>query len=316
MKKYIKYPYLILCLIIASVIFLSNTKNDKKIYAEDIKNANQSIENIEGIEHQKIVAFGQVGIYSQKEMLEQLNLAIYPEDKVIVFPDPALGLGSRIDILRANQITVTDANKINAYRTWTKTVSEFLDENKIVLGSDDNININLDEKIKNNLEITINRVALEEVKETESIDYEIVTEDDPSMERGTTEVSQEPEYGEKELIYQVKIENGVEILKQLISEKITKEPVDKIILRGTKVTYLGNGTATWYDLIGGMTAASNELPYGTKVLVRNLANGKSVEVTIADHGIQGDAIIDLSEEAFSQIASLGAGRISVALEKP
>ena len=64
-----------------------------------------------------------------------------------------------------------------------------------------------------------------------------------------------------------------------------------------------------------MCIRDSSLPYGTKVLVR-ASNGREVVVKIVDHGIQGGAIIDLSREAFSQLAPLGAGRILVTLEKP
>ncbi|TMK83342.1 MAG: septal ring lytic transglycosylase RlpA family lipoprotein, partial [Actinobacteria bacterium] len=57
----------------------------------------------------------------------------------------------------------------------------------------------------------------------------------------------------------------------------------------------------------GLTAASPWLPFGTRVTVTNLANGRSVAVVINDRGPFGGRIIDLSQEAFSRIAPLGAG---------
>jgi rare lipoprotein A len=57
-----------------------------------------------------------------------------------------------------------------------------------------------------------------------------------------------------------------------------------------------------------MTAAHKTLPFGTKVVVKNLNNGKSVTVRINDRGpfVKG-RIIDLTRTAFSQIASLSKG---------
>jgi rare lipoprotein A len=61
-----------------------------------------------------------------------------------------------------------------------------------------------------------------------------------------------------------------------------------------------------------MTAAHRTLPFGTVVTVTNLANGQSVRVTINDRGpFIGGRIIDLNDEAFRQIASLGSGVIRV-----
>jgi rare lipoprotein A len=57
-----------------------------------------------------------------------------------------------------------------------------------------------------------------------------------------------------------------------------------------------------------MTAAHKTLPFGTKVMVNNLSNGKSVTVRINDRGpfVKG-RIIDLTRTAFSQIANLDKG---------
>ena len=61
-----------------------------------------------------------------------------------------------------------------------------------------------------------------------------------------------------------------------------------------------------------MTAAHKKLPFGSKVKVRNLNNGKSVTVRINDRGpfVKG-RIIDLSRAAFSQIADLDKGVVKV-----
>lgn len=67
-----------------------------------------------------------------------------------------------------------------------------------------------------------------------------------------------------------------------------------------------------------MTAAHKTLPFGTKVIVKNLRNGKTVKVRINDRGpfVKG-RVIDLSKAAFSQIASLeeGLARVEVRIVK-
>jgi rare lipoprotein A len=61
-----------------------------------------------------------------------------------------------------------------------------------------------------------------------------------------------------------------------------------------------------------MTAAHKTLPFGTKVLVTNTSNGRSVVVRINDRGpfIKG-RIIDLSRLAFSKIAKTAQGTAPV-----
>ena len=64
-----------------------------------------------------------------------------------------------------------------------------------------------------------------------------------------------------------------------------------------------------------MTAAHKTLPFGTQVMVKNLANGKSVRVRINDRGpfVKG-RIIDLTRTAFSRIASLDKGLAKVEIK--
>ncbi|GGE85436.1 septal ring lytic transglycosylase RlpA family protein [Pseudoalteromonas gelatinilytica] len=65
-----------------------------------------------------------------------------------------------------------------------------------------------------------------------------------------------------------------------------------------------------------LSAAHQTLGFGSRVKVTNIANSKSVIVTINDRGpfIRG-RIIDLSKKAFSQIASVKQGVIDVTVER-
>lgn len=64
-----------------------------------------------------------------------------------------------------------------------------------------------------------------------------------------------------------------------------------------------------------ITAAHKTLPFGTKVRVTNINNGKTVVVKINDRGpfVKG-RILDLSRSAFSSIASTSSGVIEVKIE--
>jgi len=76
-------------------------------------------------------------------------------------------------------------------------------------------------------------------------------------------------------------------------------------------------TATGERFTGeDMTAASLTLPFGARVIVQNVRNGRSVQVRINDRGpyIRGRAM-DLSKAAFAKIAPLGQGTARVCLER-
>jgi rare lipoprotein A len=65
----------------------------------------------------------------------------------------------------------------------------------------------------------------------------------------------------------------------------------------------------------GLTAAHRTLPFGTRVRVTNLGNGRSVNVVINDRGpFIGGRIIDLSRGAASVIGMTGQGLARVKME--
>jgi len=67
----------------------------------------------------------------------------------------------------------------------------------------------------------------------------------------------------------------------------------------------------------GLTAAHPSLPFGSKIKVTNLANGKSVEVEITDRGpFVENRIIDLSRAAANALEMIDSGTATVRLEVP
>ena len=85
------------------------------------------------------------------------------------------------------------------------------------------------------------------------------------------------------------------------------------------------GQASWYSLTsktasgersdpGGLTAAHRSLPFGTKVKVENLKNGRSVVVRINDRGpFVGGRIIDLTKAAARKLGFISSGIARVRL---
>lgn len=85
------------------------------------------------------------------------------------------------------------------------------------------------------------------------------------------------------------------------------------------------GRASWYSLTsktasgersnpGALTAAHRSLPFGTKVKVENLKNGRSVVVRINDRGpFVGGRIIDLTKAAARSLGFVSSGIARVRL---
>lgn len=97
-------------------------------------------------------------------------------------------------------------------------------------------------------------------------------------------------------------------------------PAQAIVTEGTASYYAdrfdGQRTASGerFDK-DALTAAHRTLSFGTKVMVTNKANGRSVEVTINDRGPYGHGrTIDLSKSAAKEIGMLGRGVARVELQ--
>jgi rare lipoprotein A len=87
------------------------------------------------------------------------------------------------------------------------------------------------------------------------------------------------------------------------------------------------GSASWYALTSktasgermnpaAMTAAHRTLPFGSKVVVTNQRNGKSVVVRINDRGpfIRG-RVIDLSKAAANKLGFIRAGHTKICMKQ-
>lgn len=78
-------------------------------------------------------------------------------------------------------------------------------------------------------------ITTEEVIEKKDIPFETVKQKTSSLPEGTTEVDQQGKNGERTIIYTVTYSDGTEVERTIKSDKISKQPIDKIILVGTYV---------------------------------------------------------------------------------
>ena len=81
--------------------------------------------------------------------------------------------------------------------------------------------------------------------------------------------------------------------------------------------FYGGGRTASGEVTGptGLTAAHRTLPFGTRVLVTNKRNGRTVVVRIVDRGPYGRSrIIDLSRAAARELDMIDSGTAMVSVE--
>lgn len=71
----------------------------------------------------------------------------------------------------------------------------------------------------------------------EPVPFETKTVDDDIIEYGQTVVRTEGSYGEKTYTYSVTYKGDKEVSRKLVKEEVTKQPVTKVIARGTKIVW-------------------------------------------------------------------------------
>ena len=85
-----------------------------------------------------------------------------------------------------------------------------------------------------------------------------------------------------------------------------------------RASYYRGGRTASGEVSGpnGYTAAHRTLPFGTKVLVTNMSNGRSVTVRINDRGPYGRGrIIDVSTAAARKLGMIGSGTARVRVDR-
>ncbi|TCS80787.1 M23 family metallopeptidase [Tepidibacillus fermentans] len=100
----------------------------------------------------------------------------------------------------------------------------------------------------------------ETVVQEEPIPYAIEYQNDSSMYKGQTRTVQTGKNGSKLVTYDVYLENGVPVQKEVRNEQVKTQPVKQIIKRGTKVApSRGSGSLIWPAYGGSISS-----PFGSR----------------------------------------------------
>lgn len=166
-------------------------------------------------------------------------------------------------IRRAVPVYITaDGNKTEVM-TYRDTVGEMLGESSIKLGTLDRLEgATLEDKIIENMSISIVRVDENVVSEEEAIPYEVLRQANKSLDKGTERVAQHGQEGILEKKYKVVTENGAEVSRELISEAAIKNPVTMIMEYGTILNYrTARGDTVRYSKVLDMKATAYTASY-------------------------------------------------------
>ena len=158
--------------------------------------------------------------------------------KVSEFDDLSLDLNANlkkekhIEIKRAREVILSVNGSEEKIHTTLGTVSEVI-KAKGVITDDNSLLVTPEETvITNGLKIEIVPKVYEEITETVAIPFETTKKANYNMESGNTRVSKAGADGEKQVTYRVLKHNGEILEKEVLSEKVTKKPVNKVVEYG------------------------------------------------------------------------------------
>jgi uncharacterized protein YabE (DUF348 family) len=256
-------------------------------------------------------------VYITGERVEDVLQHVNVRTERNAYLEPSRGAtvedGDVVVYTEAVAVRLTVDGKTRQVITNDTDVGSMLDQLGIVLRKSDELTPAAETPLTGGMAIRIVRVDVREITEEENIAFGTQTRESSEYMQGTRRVIRAGTPGVRRTTYEVRTEDGREVARRELHAQVIRQPVDQIVVVGTRPPHTQSGVASWYHR-NGMVAAHQTLPFGTNVRVTNTATGESVTVVINDRGPYIDGrVIDLSDDAFAQLAPLGAGTINVRL---
>ena len=149
----------------------------------------------------------------------------------------SLGIGRGgldFDVRTPKDIAVTVDGETQEHTTTALTVAEALTDAGVALGEQDTTAPGREARVSDGTAITVQRVAVESETVTEEIPFDTVEKNTDSLYRGERKVQTEGKAGTREKVVRRTVVDGELITERVVSETVVTEPVDKVVLVGTK----------------------------------------------------------------------------------
>ena len=169
-----------------------------------------------------------------REVLIANDIPFGADDRVEPGLDTKVNGGETISIYKAREITIVDGDTTTVRKTTYKKVEDILKELNITLGENDRVTPNLNSEVATVDTIKIIRDGKATEVKKEEIKFETKEEKDDSKYVDEKVTKVEGKNGEKEVTYNVVRENGKEISREVVSEKVLTEATTKVVVVGTK----------------------------------------------------------------------------------
>ncbi|MYL39758.1 G5 and 3D domain-containing protein [Halobacillus litoralis] len=169
------------------------------------------------------------------EFFKENDLEFKEHDQLSHQSGERLADGMSIEVAEAFQVTLNDGGDEESVWTTKSTVGDLLDEQRIELNDLDELNLDEEAWLTADTPLEITRVEkVTEIVEEET-DYSVEVKKDDSLPKGERKVLEDGQEGLVTKEYEVTIENGEEVSRELVEETVDQESRREIVALGTKV---------------------------------------------------------------------------------
>ena len=284
------------------------------------------------------------------EAVENSGFTLGENDVLSVDADTVLREDAEVSITRYYHVTLAHDGEEQTLLVKEGDVASALEAANLTLGKEDYTDAPLDQALTEGLVVTVSRVTYEETQETEAVAYSTKEEKTDSLYEGETKVKTEGVEGERTIVYRNKMVNGKVVETEEISNEVTTEPVDKVVLVGTKkkpsgyasissdgtlidhngnkvsykkaftgrcTAYTGGGwTATGRPAQYGNIAVNPDvIPYGSKLYIcspdGSIVYGYAIAADTGGFASQGYIMADLYFDTYAECANFGVRNMTI-----
>lgn len=265
------------------------------------------------------------------DAFKKARIALGEKDIVVPSLETKITGDISIKVTRMLRVSLTADGNTEEHWVLPGTVGQTLQKLNISLNSGDKVMPDSTKMLKSGDEIEVIRFSSRYIKQSIKLPFKTEHRDDNSMERGVTSVVQQGRDGLFQKTIKISLRNGKEVSREIVGEKVLRQPVNKILAVGTVRTkvisrggnirfskalrmsasaysHTGRNTASGvYPHKGAVAVDPDVIPIGTRLYIEGYGYAKALDIGSA---IQGNRI-DLFFETESQALRWGRRPVKV-----
>lgn len=282
------------------------------------------------------------------DALKKAEITLAEDEISVPAPDSKITGDTEINIYKTKTVSVTADGKTKDVKLALVNVYDALNYAGYEVDDDDILSTSHSDDVENINAVTIKRVTYKTESTKEKIAYDTVKKNSDKVELGETKVKTKGKDGEKIVTREVKYIDGKKSSDKVVTEKRIKEPVDKVVLVGTKGAATSGGAGTFTDSNGATVAYSqmltgsgtaytapagagtatgvpayhggvavnpNIIPYGSKLYIvstdGSFVYGYATAVDTGGALMDGSAIVDCFYNTYDECVNFGRRDVNV-----